>query len=83
MTGSLLATGGEETDFQDLILADFAFSPDGKSLAYSRGPRTRDALLVKGFRQAFDLALVQDRPPHLAQQWGVAQPNPISALEPR
>jgi tetratricopeptide (TPR) repeat protein len=38
------------TDFQELILADFAFSPDGKSLAYSRGPRTRDALLVKGFR---------------------------------
>jgi Tol biopolymer transport system component len=38
------------TDFEDLILADFALSPDGKSLAYSRGPRTRDAMLVRGFR---------------------------------
>jgi Tol biopolymer transport system component len=38
------------TDFQDFILYGFAVSPDGKSLAYSRGPRTRDALLVRGFR---------------------------------
>ena len=28
----------------------FALSPDGKTLVYSRGPRTRDALLVRGFR---------------------------------
>jgi hypothetical protein len=38
------------TDFQDFILCGFARSPDGKSLAHSRGPRTRDAMLVKGFR---------------------------------
>jgi Tol biopolymer transport system component/tRNA A-37 threonylcarbamoyl transferase component Bud32 len=38
------------TDFQDQLLADFAFSSDGKSLAYSRVTRTRDALLVRGFR---------------------------------
>jgi hypothetical protein len=28
----------------------FDVSPDGKTLAFSRGPRTRDALLIKGFR---------------------------------
>jgi Tol biopolymer transport system component len=38
------------TDFQDFILYGFALSPDGTSLAYSRGPRTRDAMLVRGFR---------------------------------
>jgi Tol biopolymer transport system component len=38
------------TDFQDFILYGFAVSPDGKSLAYSRGPRTRDAVLIRGFR---------------------------------
>jgi hypothetical protein len=38
------------TDFQDLLLYGFAVSPDGKSLAYSRGPRTRDAMLIRGFR---------------------------------
>jgi Tol biopolymer transport system component len=38
------------TDFQDFILYGFALSPDGKSLAYSRGPRTRDAMLIRGFR---------------------------------
>ena len=37
------------TDFEDLILYGFAVSPDGKTLAYSRGPRTRDALLLRGF----------------------------------
>ena len=38
------------TDFQDFLIYGFAVSPDGKSLAYSRGPRTRDAMLIKGFR---------------------------------
>ena len=38
------------TDFQDQFVFDLALSPDGKSLAYSRGPRTRDAMLVRGFR---------------------------------
>jgi hypothetical protein len=38
------------TDFVDYLLYGFAVSPDGKSLAYSRGPRTRDAVLVRGFR---------------------------------
>jgi hypothetical protein len=38
------------TDFQDGSIYGFALSPDGRSLAYSRGPRTRDALLVRGFR---------------------------------
>jgi Tol biopolymer transport system component len=38
------------TDFQDFILYGFAVSPDGKSLAYSRGPRTRDAVLIRDFR---------------------------------
>jgi WD40 repeat protein len=37
------------TDFDDFLLYDFAFSPDGRSLALSRGPRRRDALLVRGF----------------------------------
>ena len=38
------------TDFQDQFVFDLALSPDGKSLAYSRGSRTRDAVLVRGFR---------------------------------
>lgn len=38
------------TDFQDQIVFDFALSRDGKSLAWSRGARTRDAMLVRGFR---------------------------------
>jgi len=38
------------TDFQDQIIFEFALSPDGKSLAYCRGSRIRDALLVRGFR---------------------------------
>jgi hypothetical protein len=38
------------TDFQDGSIYGFALSPDGRSLGYSRGPRTRDALLVRGFR---------------------------------
>jgi Tol biopolymer transport system component len=37
------------TDFQDFILYGFAVSPDGGLLAYSRGPRTRDAMLIRGF----------------------------------
>ena len=32
------------------LLYGFALSPDGTSLAYSRGPRTRDAMLIRGFR---------------------------------
>jgi Tol biopolymer transport system component len=38
------------TDFPDSLLHDFALSPDGKSLAWSRGPYTRDAILIQGFR---------------------------------
>ncbi len=38
------------TDFQDQLIFEFALSPDGKSLAYSRGSRVRDALLVRDFR---------------------------------
>lgn len=38
------------TDFDDLLIYDFAVSPDGKALVYSRGPRTRDAVLIRGFR---------------------------------
>ena len=38
------------TDFQDLLLYGFALSPDGRQLAFSRGPRTRDAMLIRGFR---------------------------------
>jgi Tol biopolymer transport system component len=38
------------TSFQDSLVYGFAFSPDGRSLAYSRGPRTRDALLIRGFQ---------------------------------
>jgi len=37
------------TDFPDELLNAFAFSPDGKTLALARGPRRRDALLVRGF----------------------------------
>jgi Tol biopolymer transport system component len=37
------------TDFQDSLVWGFAVSPDGKSLAYSRGPLIRDAMLVRGF----------------------------------
>jgi len=50
----LLPQGGGKpvrvTDFRDLLLNDFAFSRDGKALAYSRGPRLRDALLIRGVR---------------------------------
>jgi Tol biopolymer transport system component len=38
------------TDFQDSFLYDFAVSPDGKSLAWSRGPYSRDAILIQGFQ---------------------------------
>ena len=38
------------TDFEDLQLYGFALSPDGRTLAYSRGPRIRDAVLIRGFR---------------------------------
>ena len=38
------------TDFEDQFVFDLALSPDGKSLAYCRGSRTRDAVLVRGFR---------------------------------
>ena len=38
------------TDFQEYLVYGFDVSPDGESLAFSRGPRTRDALLIKGFR---------------------------------
>jgi TolB protein len=38
------------TGFDDDNIFSFALSPDGKTLAYSRGPRTRDAMLVRGFR---------------------------------
>jgi Tol biopolymer transport system component len=37
------------TDFQDSLVWGFAVSPDGKSLAYGRGPLIRDAMLVRGF----------------------------------
>ncbi len=43
------ATPRRVTDFQDLFVFGFAIAPDGKSLAFSRGPRTRDALLLRGF----------------------------------
>jgi Tol biopolymer transport system component len=38
------------TDFDDFLVYGFALSPDGKTLVYSRGPRTRDALLLRNFR---------------------------------
>ncbi len=37
------------TNFEDQMLFQFAISPDGKTLAVSRGPRTRDAQLLTGF----------------------------------
>ncbi len=37
------------TNFDDQNLFDFAFSDDGRTLAVARGPRVRDAVLVKGF----------------------------------
>ncbi|MFN8095930.1 MAG: protein kinase [Vicinamibacteria bacterium] len=37
------------TDFQDGLLYSFDVSPDGRTLVYSRGPRTRDALLLRNF----------------------------------
>jgi Tol biopolymer transport system component len=37
------------TNFGDQMLFQFAISPDGKTLAVSRGPRTRDAQLITGF----------------------------------
>ena len=38
------------TDFDDFLVYGFALSPDGKTLVYSRGPRTRDAVLLRNFR---------------------------------
>jgi len=37
------------TNFDDQNLFDFALSDDGRTLAVARGPRVRDAVLVKGF----------------------------------
>jgi hypothetical protein len=37
------------TNFDDQNLFDFAFSDDGRTLAVARGPRVRDAVLVKNF----------------------------------
>jgi Tol biopolymer transport system component len=37
------------TYFDDQNLFDFAFSDDGRTLAIARGPRVRDAVLIKGF----------------------------------
>jgi Tol biopolymer transport system component len=37
------------TDFQDGLVYAFDVSPDGRTLVYSRGPRTRDALLLRNF----------------------------------
>jgi Tol biopolymer transport system component len=37
------------TSFDDQIVFDFAFTDDGRTLAVARGPRVRDALLMKGF----------------------------------
>jgi Tol biopolymer transport system component len=38
------------TDFQDGLVYGYDVSADGRTLVYSRGPRTRDALLVRNFR---------------------------------
>jgi Tol biopolymer transport system component len=49
------ARGGEPkrmTAFEDQTLYDFAISPDGATLAVSRGPRLRDAQLITGFAGA-------------------------------
>jgi serine/threonine protein kinase/Tol biopolymer transport system component len=37
------------TNFDEQNLFDFALSDDGRTLAVARGPRVRDAVLVKGF----------------------------------
>jgi Tol biopolymer transport system component/DNA-binding winged helix-turn-helix (wHTH) protein len=45
--------GGEPvplTDFKDGRIFSFAFSPDGKQLAISRGATERDVVLIKDFR---------------------------------
>jgi Tol biopolymer transport system component len=45
--------GGEPvqlTSFDDLYIDTFNFSPDGKSLALSRGESSRDIVLIKNFR---------------------------------
>ncbi len=45
--------GGEPvplTDFKDGRLFSFAFSPDGKQLALSRGKTDRDVVLIKDLR---------------------------------
>lgn len=38
------------TNFSDLVISRFAVSPDGRSIALSRGSVTRDAYLVSNFR---------------------------------
>jgi serine/threonine protein kinase/Tol biopolymer transport system component len=38
------------TDFDSLLLANVAFSPDGETVAYARGELLRDAVLLQGFR---------------------------------
>jgi Tol biopolymer transport system component len=38
------------TDFRDLLVSFFAWSPDGKQLAASRGLAIRDAVLISDLR---------------------------------
>lgn len=38
------------TDFQSVILTDFAWSPDGKQLVYARGVVVSDVVLISDFR---------------------------------
>jgi hypothetical protein len=48
----LPAEGGaarKRTAWDDQVLLDFAISPDGSTLAVSRGPRLRDAQRITGF----------------------------------
>jgi hypothetical protein len=39
------------TDFKDQLIANFAYSPDGKQLAFSRGEVNRDVVLISGFKK--------------------------------
>ena len=38
------------TDFQSVILTDFAWSPDGRQLVYARGATASDVVLISDFR---------------------------------
>ena len=53
ISGNSVSTAGapeKVTNFADLVIVRFVFSPDGKTVIVSRGTLTRDAFLLTNFR---------------------------------